>query len=313
MLSPRRGDSVFARPNPRVAGGSARVPESGVLTVLAASLALLCSVMWGTFDFGCALLSRRMSFWSVVLVANAVSALAVLLIVALLHRPAPSTTTLAILAAGGVLSAISASAYFRALTFTKMSVGAPIVAGAAVVPVLWGLLGGEQPRPLQLVGIVATLAGIVVISLPGPTAPDDDMPVTLTGVLLVVVSSVCAGFMVVALDYGAASDPVWAAAGVRWAAAAAVAVGVAALRPKLPLQSRLLPLIGLVGLMGLAANLLFAKAMTLADLSIVAVLGWIGPAVTILLARLFLHERLRPRQWAAAFTVLIGVVLLTTG
>ena len=39
------------------------------------------------------------------------------------------------------------------------------------------------------------------------------MPVTLTGVLLVVASSVCAGFMVVALDYGAASDPVWAAAG----------------------------------------------------------------------------------------------------
>ena len=85
------------------------------------------------------------------------------------------------------------------------------------------------------------------------------------------------------------------------------------MRPRLRLQGRLLPLIGLVGLMGLAANLLFAKAMTLADLSIVAVLGWIGPAVTILLARVFLHESLRPRQWAAALTVLVGVVLLTAG
>jgi drug/metabolite transporter (DMT)-like permease len=45
----------------------------------------------------------------------------------------------------------------------------------------------------------------------------------------------------------------------------------------------------------------------------VAVLGWIGPAITILWARLFLRERLRPLQWAAAFTVLAGVVLLTVG
>jgi drug/metabolite transporter (DMT)-like permease len=199
------------------------------------------------------------------------------------------------------------------LTFTKMSVAAPIGAGAALVPVLWGFARGEHPHPAQLIGIVVALAGIVVISLPGPTAPDDDLPVTLTGVLLALASAVCAGFMLVVLDYGAARDPVWAAAGMRFSAVLWAAFWIAAVRPRLRLQRRLLPLMALTGLTLVGANLLFAEATTLAKLSIVAVIGGIGPAVTVLCARLFLHERLRPLQWAAALSVLVGVVLLTVG
>ena len=61
------------------------------------------------------------------------------------------------------------------------------------------------------------------------------------------------------------------------------------------------------------ANTLFAGATAVGDLSVVAVLGWLSPAVTVLLARLVLHERLRPLQWAAAVTVLAGVVCLALG
>jgi drug/metabolite transporter (DMT)-like permease len=61
--------------------------------------------------------------------------------------------------------------------------------------------------------------------------------------------------------------------------------------PQTPSERRLLPLTALMSLLLVAANLLFTEATTLADLSIVAVLGWIGPAVTVLLACLFLRER----------------------
>ena len=61
------------------------------------------------------------------------------------------------------------------------------------------------------------------------------------------------------------------------------------------------------------ANTLFAAATTLEDLSVVAVLGWLSPAVTILCARVVLHEHLRPVQWLAAAAVLTGVVCLALG
>jgi drug/metabolite transporter (DMT)-like permease len=164
-----------------------------------------------------------------------------------------------------------------------------------------------------LVGVVATLAGIVIISRPGPAAPDDGLPVTRAGVLLAVLSAVGAGLMLVTFDYGATSDPFWAVTGVRVSASFWIVVSLAVTRPRLGVQRRTVPLLILIGLMIVTANTLFAAATTLEDLSVVAVLGWLSPAVTILCARVVLHERLRPVQWLAAAIVLAGVVCLALG
>ena len=122
-----------------------------------------------------------------------------------------------------------------------------------------------------------------------------------------------AGLMLVTFDYGAATDPFWAVTGVRVSASFWIVVSLAITRPRLGLHRRALPLMILTGLMIVSANTLFAAATTFGELSVVAVLGWLSPAVTILCARLVLHERLRPLQWAAAAAVLVGVVCLTLG
>jgi uncharacterized membrane protein len=281
--------------------------------LLASVLALLASVVWGTSDFMAGLESRRMTSWAVILVCMPAAAAGSLLAAALLGGPAPTTTALLIVGAGGACSALSGITYFKAVTFTKMSVMSPILAGAAVFPVLWGVARGEQPQPLQIAGVVITITGIVVISRPGPTAPDDKLPVTAWGVLLAVISSVTAGLMLVTMDYGADADPYWAVAGMRVSAAVWTVLWVAAARPALRLRRRSVPLLVLIGLMIVAANTLFATATTRADLSVVAVLGWLSPAVTILCARVVLHEHLRPVQWLAAAAVLTGVVCLALG
>jgi hypothetical protein len=68
--------------------------------VLATVLALLASIMWGSYDFGNGVLSRRTSFWTVVLVVTATAAVAMLLTVVLLDRPAPSATVMVARSAG---------------------------------------------------------------------------------------------------------------------------------------------------------------------------------------------------------------------
>ena len=204
-------------------------------------------------------------------------------------------------------------AYFHAVTFTKMSVMSPILAGAAVVPVVWGLARGEQPAAVQVAGMIATIAGIVVISRPGPAAPDDSLRVTFAGVALTVLSAALAGVMLVTFDYGAHTDPAWTVPLVRCSAAIWMAVLVAAKRPRLRLTARRVPLLGAIGLMIVGANLLFTAATTQADLSVVAALGWLSPAVVVLWASVVLHERLRPDQWVAAAAVLTGAVCLVVG
>jgi drug/metabolite transporter (DMT)-like permease len=236
-----------------------------------------------------------------------------LVLLAIAAPPAPSATVALVLIAGGACSALSGVAYFHAVTFTKMSVMSPILAGAAVVPVAWGLLRGEQPGALQVTGMVATIAGIVVISRPGRASPDDALPVTFSGVALTVLSAALAGVMLVTFDYGAHTDPEWTVPLVRCSAAVWMTLLVAAKRPKLCLTLRRVPLLAAIGLMIVGANLLFTAATTRADLSVVAALGWLSPAVVILWASVVLHERLRVDQWAAAVAVLAGVVCLVLG
>ena len=56
--------------------------------------------------------------------------------------------------------------YYRALAIGTMGVVSPIAALGVLVPLSVGLVGGEQPTTLQLVGIVLALVGVVAASGP---------------------------------------------------------------------------------------------------------------------------------------------------
>lgn len=276
-------------------------------------MALLASLSWGTSDYLAGVEARRTTAWGVALVSQIVAALGTLALLAVLTPPAPSVGIAVILVLGGLSSMVGVFCQYRALTLTKMSVVSPIIAGAAVVPVVWGIARGEHPSSLQLAGAVATLVGIVLIARPAQAGPQDRRRVDRLGVLLAVVSAVCLGLMLVALDYGATADPFWSVAVVRCSATAFMAAALGATRPPLRLRRGAVPLLLLIGVLILAANVAFTSATTMGYLSVVAVLGWLSPAVTVVWARVLLHEHLRPAQWAAAGLVLAGVVCLALG
>jgi drug/metabolite transporter (DMT)-like permease len=279
--------------------------------MLAAALALLASLSWGTSDFFAGLQARRSTAWTAALGGQVVAALA---LIALLVVVAPARPTLGAMAAplvGGAVGGIGVVLQYRALALVDMSVVSPIIAGAALVPVLWGAAIGERPSALQIVGIVLTLAGIVLISrrAPGAVAAALDR----TGVLVAAAAAVAFGLFLVALKYGGKTDPLWTVTVARTAAVLMLLAVAGATRPAIRLRRRALPVLVVVGLLIVAANLLFTSATTLGYLSIVGVLGWLNPAITMGWARVVLHERLRPLQVGAAVLVFAGIVCLTLG
>lgn len=281
--------------------------------MLGSLLALLASLSWGTSDFIAGVESRRTTAWGAALIGQSVSVIGALVILAVRAPETPATLVLVVLFAGGFSGAVGVLAQYRAFTLTKLSVVSPIYASAVAVPVLWGLAIGEKPSALQLVGIIATMLGIVLVSRRGPDAPQERLPVSRAGVLMAVIAAVAVGLMLVALDYGAAADPYWSVAVVRGSATLWIGVSLGLTRPRLRLRRRAFPPLILVGLLILAANALFATATTMGDLSVVAVLGWLGPAVTIMWARVLLRERLRPSQGLGAVLALAGVFCLALG
>ncbi len=286
--------------------------------MLASLLALVASLSWGTADFWAGLESRKTTVWTAALIGQGVAALALVVMLLALAPETPPAAALVPAVLGGVAGAVGALLQYRALAVLDMSVASPIVAGAALVPVLWGLARGEQPSALQLAGVAMTLVGIVVISR-GPShdrgGADATQPrrADRTGVLVAIGSAVTLGLFLVAVDYGDEAGPFWTVTVARTVAFIALALMAVASRPEVRPRGRALPILVVVGLLIATANVSFASATTMGYLSIVAVLGWLNPAVTIVWARAVLRERLRPLQVGAAVLVFAGIVCITLG
>ena len=280
--------------------------------MLAATLALLASFSWGTADFLAGIESRRTTAWTAALAGQTVACLTLLAMLAIMAPARPSPALIAPAVAGGAVGAAGVLLQYRAFTLLDLSVVSPIIAGAALVPVLWGVAIGERPSPLQLVGVVTTLVGIVLIARRA-SQPASARRADRTGILMAVGSAAALGLFLVALDYGGDADPYWTVTVARTTALVALALAAGVSRPSVRLRRDAVPALLLMGLLIAAANVLFTSATTLGYLSIVAVLGWLNPAVTIMWARILLHERLKPLQVIAAVLVFAGIACITLG
>ncbi len=86
-----------------------------------------------------------------------------------------------------------------------------------------------------------------------------------------------------------------------------------AIRPPLPRAPGTIGLILLAGVLDAGANALYALATVEGLLSVVSVLGSLYPAVTVVLARLVLAERIAWWQQAGVGATLAGVGLIAAG
>jgi drug/metabolite transporter (DMT)-like permease len=281
--------------------------------VTAALLALLASFSWGTSDFLAGLESRRSTAWTVALGGQAVAALSLVVLLLALAPDRPTPSALVAPAAGGLVGGVGVVLGYRAFALADLSLVSPIIAGAALVPVLWGVATGERPGAVQVLGIACALVGMLLISSTGRRDAGEARSRARTGILMAILCAVAMGLFLVALSYGDKAAPLYTVTVARVTAALTLLVAAAATRPTIRLRRRALPALVVVGVLIVAANILFTSATAHGYLSVVGVLGWLNPAVTMAWAAAVLHERLRPLQWVAAALVFAGIVCITVG
>jgi drug/metabolite transporter (DMT)-like permease len=261
--------------------------------MLAVVLALISAAGYGGSDYWAGLASRRTSIVRVTILAEVTGVAVLALVLPWAGLRAPSAISLAWGAAGGVGGAAGALALYRGFRSAAFSVAAPLSAvGAAGFSVLAGLLLGEQPGGLALAGIALALPAIIGVS----ASPAGDRPPGAERHAAGVIWGLAAGagfaLLFIALNRAGPGAGLWPVAAAQAASLAVVAVigaGTGDLHLPAPGGRRLAVLTGATGSAG---TILYFLATQAGLLAVTAVLTSLYPAVTIVLARLLLGERL---------------------
>ena len=224
----------------------------------------------------------------------------------------PSLSAVGWAALAGSAGIVALGAFYRALAIGTMSVVAPISATAAAVPVLVGLAEGERPSTLQVAGMAVALAGVILASRE-PIEEGADPP-NRAAIGLALVAAAGFGTFFVGIDKASATAEVpWVIVVQRCSSLALLVIAALAVRPTLPRDAPSLLILAMVGVLDLGANGLYALATTKGLLSVVSVLGSLYPAVTVVLARFVLAERIARVQEVGVVLALAGVVAISAG
>jgi drug/metabolite transporter (DMT)-like permease len=282
--------------------------------MLAAVLALASSLSWGLSDFLGGSQSRRHPLLAVMAVSQGF-ALILLAVAFLAGAPTEHDTAATLWAAGsGMLGVLALTAFYRALAIGTMSIVAPVSATGAGIPVLVGLASGERPAAIQLVGIVLAIVGVILAGREGGERDAEARRTGQAAVALALVAAVGFGSFFVGIDQAEeTADPLWVLLAARGPEVTLLIAVFALSRTRLPREPGAYVALAAVGFFDLLANLMFVLATGRGLLSVVGVLGALYPAVTVLLARSVLGERLTRTQDAGVLVTLAGVLAMAAG
>jgi drug/metabolite transporter (DMT)-like permease len=280
---------------------------------MAIILALISSALFGAGDFLGGVASRR-THVLVVVGASHVVGLFLILLVTPFMADAITLRDLGIGGIAGIAGLVGIAFLYHSLSRGPMAVVAPIAAVSnAAVPALWGIYFGDRLSAPQLVGVVLGLAAILLVSRAageetsaGTTTPG------LVGVALL--SGVGFGGFFICMDLTAEATTPWPLVSAR-----VVSAGIALLllarmgRSPIPRRDEARGAIVGAGILDMTANLAILVAVHHGMLSLVAVLGSLYPASTVLLARYVLQERMARTQVIGLIVALAAIGAIVGG
>jgi len=254
-------------------------------------LALGAALAYGLSDFVGGLAARRTSAWPVAFMC-AVGAIACTVLIALATEGDATGVHLTWGALAGIGSGLGGAFLYRGLAAGRMGVVAPVSAvGAAILPVVVGVAGGERPVLLIWLGIAAAVPGIWLVS----REPGDGS--VAAGLVDGVLAGLGFGLLFATIGQVPEGAGYWPLALAQVTALVAVVCAATALRANWRPTARSEVTGGLLaGALASAAALCFLLATQSGLLTVAAVLSSLYPAFTILLAATVLREPIHRGQ-----------------
>ncbi len=271
-----------------------------------AAYGLAAVLAWGTSDFLGGYATRRANAFLFTTVVNLGGLLLVGTLVSTSHAPFPSARSVAWVLAGGVSGGSALAIFYRALSSGRMGLAAPVAAVlSAAIPTVVSMFTEGMPGRIRIMGFVCAAAGLWLIT----RTEDGGSP---EGVGMAVLAGIgFAGFYLCVRQAGDASA-FWIASFTR--AGGLVITGLIVLTQG---KFRDITATGvrwgiLTGCIDSVGTILFVRASQTGRLDEAVVISSLYPAITVLLARLFLHEHFTRWRFVGLLAALAAVPMIAS-
>ena len=278
-------------------------------------LAAASALIWGTADYSGGRASRRVPALRVAVLSKVFSLPALALYLVL--TPGLPTGAAALWgAAAGMIGLVALVIFYSTLSAGAMSVVAPVAAvTTAVLPFTVGLVAGDRPGTLALIGVSCAVLAIALVSLTRDASPERRVTPALVGRAMAAGAGFGLFFVLLDIANGSAGDPgLWpvAAAQVGALAIGGVLLARAPRSGSAPLRGGLLLWLTAAGVLDMTANALYLVAARDGMLAVVAPVAALYPVSTVLLALALDRERVRPVQVAGLGLAVAALVLVAS-
>jgi drug/metabolite transporter (DMT)-like permease len=271
-------------------------------------LGLAAALSWGSGDFGGGLLSRRVPVLAVVLVSQVVGTVVAAGIAIVVGETLPPASDIPWCILGGVGGGIGIVALYHGLATARMGVVAPITGVlAAAIPVVYGVFVEGLPSSLVIVGIAVAIVAVVLVSR---VADDRAGP---SGIGVALLAGVAIGSFGIAISQISEGNTFGPLAIIRTAEGLLIAGVILAGRRSWRFERRWLPAMAGVGVLDMAGNATFILAVQTGALAIAAVLSSLYPVTTVILASVFLRERVTRTHAVGIVLAVVAIVCIAAG
>lgn len=270
---------------------------------LPAGFSLGAVFVWGTSDFLGGYAARRSNAFVFTTIVHLSGLLFMSGIALAGHSPFPSRSGVAWALAAGLSGGAGLAIFYRALASGRMGLTAPVAAVlSAAIPTVFGLFTEGVPHAIQVGGFLLAAIGIWLIS----RSEDGSRP---QGIGTAVFAGVAfAGFYLFMKQAGDGSA-IWLSAVSRIASFVLTGLIVLVLRDY-QITRQGIGMAVIAGILDISGSVMYVRATQTGRLDAAVVISSLYPAITVLLARLFLKEQFTRWRVVGMVAALLAVPLI---
>jgi drug/metabolite transporter (DMT)-like permease len=275
--------------------------------VATAVYGLAAVFVWGTSDFLGGYATRRANAFLFTTVVNIGGLLLMGALASSTHAQFPSTRSVLWVLAGGIAGGASLAIFYRALSTGRMGLTAPVAAVlSAAIPAIFSMFTEGLPGRIPIAGFFLAAIGLWLIT----RAEDGKTP---EGIGLALIAGIgFAGFYLCVRQAGDGSA-VWIAMFTRTGGLLVTGMIVLAQRKFTEITAGGVRWGLLTGCVDSIGTILFVRASQTGRLDEAVVISSLYPAVTVLLARIFLKEHFTRWRFVGLLAALAAVPMIAAG